>query len=282
MLLSLAFVVSGCGRDTVTVISYNIRLGVGEDGPNSWEYRRPATVAMIEDRNPDIFGVQEAYDFQLEYIEANCPEYKSIGVGREDGLSEGEHMSIFYRTDRIEVLEWGTYWLSETPDVPSFGWDAACRRTATWAFMQTKDSRHRFYYVNTHLDHAGREAQKKGLALIVDRIAEMNPDSCPMILTGDFNVRPSDPVLEDIDRLMLSARKTAERTDSLASFNGWNNLPASDTGNHLKDGRSGENMIDYIYYSGFSSCPEFQTVTRSYAGIPLISDHFPVEAVLVF
>lgn len=282
VMLGVVLALCGCGRDTVTVISYNIRQGVAKDGDNAWEHRCPATKAMIEDQKPDVFGVQEAYDFQIAYIEENCPEYKSIGVGREDGISQGEHMSIFYRTDAVEVLNWGTYWLSETPDVPSMGWDAACYRTATWAFMRMKDSDRHFYYVNTHLDHVGREAQKNGLALIVDSIADMNPEGYPMILTGDFNVRPSDSVLEDLNKMMKSARATATKTDSIASFNGWNNVQTAALGDHLKDGQDDQNMIDYIYYSGFTACPEFQTLDTTYEHIPFISDHYPVRAVLEF
>lgn len=274
---------SGSEEETITVISYNIRMGVADDGENSWQYRCPATKAMIEDQHPDIFGVQEAYDFQVAYIEENCPEYKSIGVGREDGVSAGEHMSIFYRTSSIELLEWGTYWLSETPDVPSMGWDAACYRTATWAYMQVKETGRRFYYVNTHLDHVGAEARKNGLALIVNNIAEMNPEGYPMILTGDFNVRSSDPALHDLDKIMYSARKYAEVTDEIASFNAFEKpLETAALGRHLKDEYARDNAIDYIYYSGFSSCLEFSTLTKSFAGIPFISDHYPVKAVLVF
>lgn len=284
--LLLAVLTAACSpekEESLTVLSYNIRMGVADDGENSWQYRCPATKAMIEDQQPDVFGVQEAYDFQVAYIEENCPGYKSIGVGREDGISEGEHMSIFYRTDAIDVLEWGTYWLSETPDVPSMGWDAACFRTATWALMQCRESGRSFYFVNTHLDHVGADARKNGLALIVQRIAAMNPEGWPMILTGDFNVRADDPSLADLDQIMSSARRSAAVTDTVASFNAYRKpIETAALGNHLKDDKTEQNAIDYIYYTGFSACPVFETVTQSYAGVPFISDHYPVKARLVF
>ncbi len=252
---------------TLDVISFNIRMGEGKDGTNSWQFRCPATILMLRDKQPDIFGLQEAYDYQVQFIEENMPDYKSIGVGREDGRHEGEHMSIFYNKKTISLLKWGTFWLSETPEEPSMGWDAACFRTATWALMKDKRSGQRFYYVNTHLDHVGKEAQKNGLALIVERIREINPDHLPMVLTGDFNVEPDDSVLDDLDNMMKSARKSAERTDNLNSYNGW--------------GKS-SSVIDYIYYSGFSSCPKFETVQKKYADFPFISDHYPVMATLIF
>ena len=253
--------------ETIKAMSYNIRLGVANDGDNAWENRKEATYAMLTDQDPDVFGVQEAYKFQIEYINETCPQYASVGIGREDGLEKGEHMSIFYKKDLFELEDWGTYWLSETPDVPSMGWDAACFRTATWALLKNKKTGTEFYYVNTHLDHVGVEARKNGLALIVERIAAMNPEGYPMILTGDLNVKADDPCLEDLDKQMKSARVYAEKTTDKASFNGW--------------GRAAQ-AIDYVYYSGFKKCTEFDVVDQTYDGKPYISDHYPVYAVLVF
>ena len=110
----------------VKVISYNIRNGPAKDGTNSWEFRYPASAMMIQDQQPDIFGLQEAYDYQVKYLEEACEDYKSVGVGRDDGKSKGEFMSIFYNKKTTKLLKWGTFWLSETPDVPSKGWDAPC------------------------------------------------------------------------------------------------------------------------------------------------------------
>ncbi len=255
------------GPDTLSVISFNIRMGEGKDGTNSWQYRCPATIYMLRDKQPDIFGLQEAYDYQVLFIQENMRDYKNVGVGREDGKHKGEHMSIFYNKKKVSLLKWGTFWLSDTPGKPSKGWDAACIRTATWALMKDKRSGRKFYYVNTHLDHVGKEAQKNGLALIVEKIKEMNPDNLPMVLTGDFNVVSSDPVLSDLNRIMKNARVSAERTDNLNSFNGW--------------GKS-SSIIDYIYYSGFASCPKFETIQKKYGDFPFISDHYPIKAVLIF
>ena len=261
---------AGNSKDEVkdlTVISFNIRYGEANDGTNSWRFRCPATIEMLQDNRPDIMGVQEAFDFQIDFIEEFCPDYKSVGVGRIDGKSEGEHMSIFYNKKTVSLLKWGTFWLSETPEKPSFGWDAACERTATWALMKSKKTGRKFYFVNTHLDHVGKEARKNGLALIVDRIAEINPEGYPMVLTGDFNVTPDDEALVELDKIMSSARKAADKTDNRGTFNGWGK---SDT------------VIDYIYSSGFKACPEFMVITKKYADKPFISDHYPVKARLVF
>lgn len=249
------------------VISYNIRNGEAKDGTNSWQYRYPASAMMILDQKPDIFGIQEAYDYQMEYLEEALVDYKGVGVGREDGKHEGEHMSIFYNTKTIKLLKWGTYWLSETPDVPSKGWDAACVRTATWAFMKDKKTGKKFYYVNTHLDHVGPIAQQKGLAVIMDRVADMNPKNLPMVITGDFNVKVDNPILVDIKARMKNAREVAAQTDHHNTFNGW--------------GKS-SSIIDYIWFSGFSGCPKYETITKPYYERTYISDHYPVTATLIF
>lgn len=274
------------GRDynELSVISFNIRVlgGLSElIDPNSWSRRRSATPAMIKDQCPDIFGVQEALSDQLTYVGDNLPNYSYVGVGREDGkeISEitdskesGEIMAIFYNTSKIELLDWGTYWLSTTPDVPSISWEADYKRTMTWAKMQMKYSGKKFFYVNTHLDNHSGTAREEGLKLILDKVAEKNTDNLPVVLTGDFNIIPTDSVLDDVlgEAEMLDARTTATKTDNLPTFNGFGNEDES------------PRVIDYIYYRGFSSCPEYETIVKQYANIQYISDHYPILARLMF
>ena len=254
------------GTEGLKVMSYNIRLGSANDGTNSWSLRYVTTGEMLDDQAPDVFGVQEALDYQVRYINEMCG-YEYVGVGRENGKKEGEHMAIFWNKKSVSMLKWGTFWLSETPQKPSKGWDAACFRTATWALMKDKKTGKKFYFVNTHLDHEGKEAQKNGLKLIVDRIGEINPEGYPMVLTGDFNMKPDDPNLAELDSKMQSTRKIAAVTDNHDTYNGW--------------GR-GSGIIDYIYVSGFSSCPEYQTVVKRYQDRKFVSDHYPVSARLIF
>lgn len=254
-------------RDEVKVISYNIRFANKKDGANIWQNRAKASPAMIKDYAPDVFGVQEALAVQLEYLDGKLPQYSFVGVGREDGRKKGETMAIFYNTRKVRLLDWGTYWLSETPEKPSRGWDADCKRTATWTLMEMKGSGKKFFYVNTHLDHRGDMAQQKGLELILERIAAMNPEGLPMILTGDFNVEPDAPVLYGLNAKMTDARRSALMTDSRATFNAW--------------GKSAS-IIDYIYHSGFTECAEFETIVRQYKDVLYISDHYPIVSRLVF
>lgn len=267
----------------IRVMSYNIRLGVADDGDNCWDKRRIATPAMLDAIRPDVFGVQEAYTFQLDYIYSECPRFAGVGVGRDDGKDDGEHMSVIYNSEVLELVDWGTYWLSETPDVPSFGWDAQCRRTATWTLLKIKATGEHFYFVNTHLDHVGKDARRNGLALVYDRISRMNPENYPMVLTGDFNVRPDDPCLEDVNKLMKPARFTAEDADTCGSFNGWGKYGESG-GAPVLDGPKVKALlpIDYIYWMGFSRCLTFKVVRDSFLGVPYISDHYPIYSDLEF
>ena len=176
-------------------------------------------------------------------------------------------MSIFWNTKTVDMKDWGTFWLSETPDTVSKGWDARCVRTATWGFFKMKKSGKEFFYVNTHLDHRGIVARREGLALVREQIARRNPDNLPMVLTGDFNIRQSDSLIVDFSQVMKNARVEAAQTDTLGTFHGWGTT---------------SKIIDYIFYDGFSACRYYKTLTDSYAGKPYISDHYPIVAILEF
>ena len=254
----------------MTIVCYNIRSDIDgkfTDGDNSWCYRMDASFAMVKDIRPDVMGLQEARPHQLYDMEAELPKYRRIGVGRDDGRAKGEHAAIMFNKQTIKLLDWGTYWLSETPDIPSKGWDASYPRTATWAKMKHVPSGKEFFFVNTHLDHRGKLARKNGLALVRERIASMNPDNLPLILMGDFNMLPDDPCLLDLDTQMSSARNVAVDSDTKTSYNGWG---------------SGSRILDYIYYTGFSECPIFKVIDKTYEKVPYISDHYPIYTVLRF
>lgn len=266
--LSALLLVACSAPAHLKVMSYNIRYGTAADGEFSWANRQDAAAAMVLDQRPAVFGIQEGLRFQLEFLAEKCPMYKYVGVGRDDGEARGEHMAVFYDTTRVELKNWGTYWLSETPDVPSKGWDAACKRTATWALLYDKQAKKHFYFVDTHLDHVGVTAREKGLALVVERIGKMNPENYPMILLGDFNVYPDDPCLIGLRKIMTDAREVAAVTSNEGTYHGY--VAAE------------KDPIDYIFFSGFSGCEELARVTKPYLECPYVSDHFPVTAILTY
>lgn len=263
----VAFGAASCAKkNEIKVISYNVRVNVESDGENKWDARKHASITMINDEKPTIFGLQEAKPEQMAYLVENLPQYGHIGVGREDGVSEGEHMTIFYLKDEVELLDGGTFWLSETPEEPSMGWDAACKRSCTWTKMRMKDTGKEFAYINTHLDHVGKEAQREGLALIVERFAEIVPVGMPAFLTADFNAVTSDPIFEPLKAAMMDAREVAPETDHRGTFNGWGKA---------------DSVIDHIFYRG-AEAHSFKVLRDKNYGAPYISDHYPVVMTATF
>lgn len=248
----------------ITVISYNIRVGGTWDGDNKWDNRKHASLNMINQEKPTIFGLQEATPIQMQYLIENLPQYGHIGVGREDGVSSGEHMAIFYLKDEVELLDGGTFWLSETPNEPSMGWDAACKRTCTWTKLKMKRTGKEFAYMNTHLDHVGEVARREGLALIVERAAEIIPNGT-VFLTADFNAITSSPIFEPLKAAMKDAREEAPETDHRGTYNGWN---TANTANP-------DCVIDHIFFR--EAVPHsFKVLCDENYGAPFISDHYPV------
>ncbi len=253
-------------KDTVTVISYNIRYNNPQDGDNIWENRRAASVNMVNMERPDFLCVQEAYYVQLEYLLRSLPGYDYIGLGRDDGAHGGEHMAILYRKDRFEVVEHGDFWLSETPDTCSRGWDAACHRIVTWGYFREKNTGKHLYCFNTHLDHVGEVARRESVKLITGRLKEIVHDKkAPVFLTGDFNSDIQNEIFDPLKKVMKQARKDAPVTDNKGTFNGWGSAP-----NNI--------VIDHIFYKNAKPMV-FKTLNEGKYGRALISDHYPVKGV---
>lgn len=269
ILLFACAIVTNAQKDTVTVISYNIRYNNPDDGENIWENRRDNAVIMVNMEKPDFLCVQEAYFVQLQYLLQNLPDYDYIGLGRDDGAHGGEHMAILYRKDRFKVLEHGDFWLSETPFVCSRGWDAACHRIVTWGYFIDKKTGKPLYCFNTHLDHVGEVARRESVKLITQRIKEIVLDKrAPIFLTGDFNSDINSEIFDPLKKVMKQARKDAPVTDNKGTFNGWGSAP-----NNI--------VIDHIFYKNAKPMV-FKTLNEDKYGRALISDHYPIKGVFRF
>ena len=267
LLAALLTAVRAQGQETVTVMTYNIRTATKDDGTNSWLFRYPASAMMIDDQQPDVFGLQEATLEQKNYLADYTRGYKGFGIGRDNGKKKGEMTALFYRKKRLSLLKKGTLWLNEDGRKLEKGWDAKYPRTATWGLFRVKGDGHKFFVVNTHLDHKGAVAREKSLEYILSRIDAINPDGYPLVLMGDFNVAPDDAALRVLDGRMRDARTAAGRTDPGETFHGW--------------GHS-HKIIDYIWFQGFAGCPLYEVVRKEYDARKFISDHYPVRAMLVF
>ena len=256
------------GESGLRVMSYNIRY-TGEpatDGENHWDWRRAASINMVREERPAVMGVQEALAPQLQFLDENLPEYDYVGVGRDDGKSAGEHMAIFYLKEAVELEDWGTFWLSQTPDEVTMGWDAVCYRTCTWALMRDKVSGKQFAMLNTHLDHRGQQAREQSIVLIVNRIKEIVPEGTPLLLTGDFNSTTDSEIYAPLKAVMEDARELATQSDHRGTFNGWGKASS---------------VIDHIFVRGVE-VDRFAVLCDKNYGAPYISDHYPVVAEVRF
>jgi endonuclease/exonuclease/phosphatase family metal-dependent hydrolase len=181
----------------IRVVTYNIRYDNPNDGDNVWANRRDAMVAYLQSKNADIIGLQEVEPQQRAYLADRLPEFAWYGVGRNAEHDQGEGTPIFYRRDRFEPLDKGTFWLSATPGVAgSRGWDAALPRVASWLRLRDRRSGQEFLATNTHFDHRGPEARVESGRLMlteIDRLARAGASRLPVVLTGDFNCRPDEP-----------------------------------------------------------------------------------------
>lgn len=177
--------------------TYNIRLKVASDSVKGevWKKRCQVMCDQINFMAPAIFGAQEVLHVQLLDLLDGLDGYDYIGVGRDDGVTGGEYSAIFYKTSELRLLDYGNFWLNETPDRPALGWDAACIRICTWGKFarQTATNDEAFYYFNLHMDHVGVVARREAAKLIVSRIREI-AKGAPVIVTGDFNVDQKDEI----------------------------------------------------------------------------------------
>lgn len=261
--LSLTGKASAAAGD-LRVMTFNVRLPLASDGPERWKARRDLLVATIREQHPDVLGTQELYKEQGDYIVAQLPEYKWFGMGRKGGDGD-EHMGVFYRTDELQVLDSGNFWLSDTPDVPgSISWGNPFPRMVTWARFQRKADGRTFVLYNTHLPYRKQDdaAREKCAALILKRIARLPADE-PFVLTGDFNTTPDSTVHAMLTQHLQDAWRAApHRNGPEKTFHDFTGNP--------------DRRIDWILVRGFR-VQDIRTVT-THEGQLYPSDHFPVVA----
>ncbi len=251
---------------SLRVMSFNIRLPAESDGVDDWETRKPLAVRMLREQAPDVIGLQELVKAQADHLARELPAYAWLGRGRNaDG--SGEHMGVFYRKDRLQVIDSGDFWLSDTPDVPgSITWDHLHPRMVTWALFQRRADGKRFYLFNTHLPYRDQDeaARVKGAQAIARRLATL-PAGVPVVLTGDFNTTPDSEAHAVLARTLQDAWTTAPRVEgSDATFHGFSG--------------QADRRIDWILVRGVQLESITSVTTRWNNRYP--SDHFPLVATL--
>jgi len=169
---------------TLKVMTFNIH------GSYNWERRVPLNVAVIKRAAPDLIGFQELQQENLIVYQEQLSAYKYLlgPIAADDEPYKCN--AIFWQPSRLTSIDSGSYWLSETPETPSYGWGAKTRRSAQWARFLSVDTGRELFHLNTHLDHIREQARVEGISLILQRLAQLQSDTIPVILTGDFNSNP--------------------------------------------------------------------------------------------
>jgi endonuclease/exonuclease/phosphatase family metal-dependent hydrolase len=264
-LLIIYFACSSFGFAQVySVMSYNIKLDYPKEGENSWISRKPFFINQLKFYDPDVLGVQEAMPNQMKDIDSLMLPYSFVGVGREDGKDEGEYSAIFYKTEKFKMIKSSTFWLSETPEQVSMGWDAACNRVCTYTLLEAKVTGEKFWVFNTHFDHVGKQARINSATLIMDKIKAINEDHYPVILTGDFNMEVTHESIKHIKSTLKDSKEVAQLTfGPEGTFNGFNfNQPVT-------------KRIDYIFVSKAIEVHKSAVLSDNWDG-KFPSDHLPV------
>jgi endonuclease/exonuclease/phosphatase family metal-dependent hydrolase len=270
-LVPIAF--SGDSEDLIRIMTYNIRYAGDEtkEGINSWNNRKEKVASIITSYKGDIIGFQEALKIQLDDLKTLLPEYDWIGAGRDDGKNGGEFSAILFRKDRFEVIEYSTFWLSETPGIPSKGWDAAFNRIVTLAKFMDKETEKTFFHFNTHFDHVGEMARLESGNLLNDKIAEIAGDA-PTVITGDFNFKPDSKGYKILTGGMKNYLIDTQPSEEMLK-NPEENITFNGFGEFLEEG----NKIDYIFIKNNVEVIKHQIIMDTFEG-RFPSDHMPVLA----
>jgi len=272
VLLVLFCILSENLAQDLKVATFNVRYANRSDTGNMWVDRAPMVASLIEFHDFDIFGTQEGLKNQIDDMKNALPAYTYYGKGRDDGQDKGEHSVVFYKKDKFTLLKSGDFWLSETPDKPSLGWDAkCCNRICSWVYLQDKKSKKKFYVFNAHFDHQGVVARIESSKLILQKIKAIAGNE-PVIFTGDLNGDHASKwykTLLESEQLDDTYRQVKNPYTNNASFNSF--------GASLK--RS--NIIDHIFVTKHFTATKWGILSDSFHG-KFPSDHFPVVAIISF
>lgn len=276
IVLSLAMLTTATYTDAqqMTVATYNMRNDNNKEDAmhgNGWKQRYPVIADLIRYHDFDIFGTQECLYHQLQDLLSKLPDYDYVGIGRDDGKQAGEYSAIFYKKDLFKVLDKGNFWLSETPDKPSLGWDATCcNRICSWAYLEDKKTHKKFYVFNSHYDYQKDLARNESSKLILKKIKAIAGDN-PVICMGDLNGGNDSNWYKEIANsdILKDTYKMAEHPyANNGSFNGF--------GSNLNS----DEIIDHIFVSKQFGVKKWAILTDTYHG-KYPSDHFPVVTKLI-
>lgn len=269
LLMSLGILTDVFGQ-SIKVITYNIRYDNPNDGVNRWDNRKDFLTNQIKFNEPDFMGIQEGLMHQVSYIDSTFPQYNYIGAGRNEGKLEGEFSALFYNSTKFNYLKGSTFWLSETPDVPSKGWDAAYKRICTYGLFESKKSKEKLWIFNTHLDHRGVEAREESAKLIIEKINELNSKNYPVVFMGDLNLEPNTEPIKNLSKELVDSRSASKIVfGPVGTFNGFNfSEPVTRRIDYIFVSRGDIDVLKYAVLSDSKDCR-------------YPSDHLPVFAEII-
>ncbi|MBO5359971.1 MAG: endonuclease/exonuclease/phosphatase family protein [Clostridia bacterium] len=253
----------------VTVMSFNVYIaGTGKKSP---ENRGALVAKTLRAEMPDSFGLQEANKAWVDRVSAAMPEYAWVGVGRDDGAEGGEYSPVFYLKDKYSLVDSGTFWLSETPDTPSKGWDAMYNRICTWAILEDKASGEKYAHFNAHMDHIGAESRANSAKLIAEKAGALD---MPVVITGDFNTdEGTEPYNTMIANGFMDTKYAADSTMSMGTYHNFGMKNVT---------KKGASPIDFIFTTyGKAKVDSYKVLGDKVDGA-YSSDHYPVVAKIRF
>lgn len=254
------------------MMTYNVRYDNPNDGENAWQNRKEFICSQLSFYEPDVFGIQEALPNQVSAIASLLPSYTYVGMAR-DGIGKGESSNLFFKKNRFEMLQQNTFWLSETPDVISKGWDAALNRICTYVLLKDKKTKQTFWIFNIHLDHIGELARTNSIQVILTKIKTLNIKNHPVFFMGDFNSQPTEERIIALKKEMNDSQDISQDSP----------FGPSGTFNAFKHNEAVTKKIDYIFLSKNSPWKVIKyAVLSDSKDLKYPSDHLPVFIELSF
>ena len=261
-LIMLTFITSA---QELSLMTYNIRYATVNDGENRWEKRKEYVSEQLLFYAPDIFGIQEGLEQQVNYLDESLASYAFVGVGRDDGIEKGEYTAIFFNKKVIELLETNTYWLSEKPDTVSVGWDAAMERIVTYGQFRNKSDRKITHVFNCHYDHVGEISREKSSDLILELIKIKGIEDERIALIGDLNCLSDEEPIEILKTQLEDSYEVSQSPPygPVGTFNGFNSE------------KKATRRIDYILIKNIT-VKQYTNIDDRRKNNLWLSDHMPI------
>lgn len=254
--------------EDIRVMSFNIRMQLKPDtGKLTWESRKGSCVKAIKKNKPDVVGLQEVKAGPKEFFVKSLPKYLIVDRSGKPGIpnpgADNDQNPIFFRADRLELLDYGSFWLNEDQTPDKRGWDAANVRNATWVKLKVRKSGLIFFYFNTHFDHLGKVARLNSSKLMVEKAKEIAGDNAVVFLNADFNMPCTDAKFKPLKDYLSVAELEVRKADKAPTFNGFG-----------KEGGDGM-WLDHILFRN-ARVMSFEVVDEKKYDVKYISDHYPV------